>query len=244
MTGSNGIALLLFPTALKIVDNLHSFSIFSSDFPAMIGIGYSLEEMIRRNEVKRSKSERVKTAAQLSGVVLLIPSILLIIFEGGKAAVSVTGIITGLFLILCLAMTPLHIIWGIRGGLACKKPFGLYAFGFSVVHGIAHLKANEFALSSLTAETGIMAGVIAALIMLPLALTSNEWAMRKLGKNWKRLQSMSYVVGLLVAAHSFMLGYPIGIIFILLLAVRLPPIRKYFLKRRDRRQASEPQPAT
>lgn len=193
--------------------------------------------------MKRSRLETVKTIAQLSGVVLLIPAILMFILEGGGRAVSFTGTITGLYLTLCLAMTPLNIIWGIRGGLACKKPFGLHAFAFSVVHGIAHLKANGYALSALTAEVGIVLGVLATLIMLPLALTSNEWAMRKLGKNWKRLQSMSYVVGLLVAVHTLMAGSPLGIFLILLLAVRLPPIRKYFLKRRDRRRASEPQPA-
>jgi DMSO/TMAO reductase YedYZ heme-binding membrane subunit len=209
----------------------------------MIGADYSLEEIVRRNNVKRSRLETVKTIAQLSGVVLLIPAILMVIFEGGERAISFTGMLTGLYLVLCLAMTPLNIIWGIRGGLACKKPFGLHAFGFSVVHGIAHLKASGYALSSLTAEIGVLMGVLAALIMLPLALTSNDWAMRKLGKNWKRLQSMSYVVGLLVATHTLMAGSPFGIFLILLLAVRLPPIRKYFLKRREGRQASEPQPA-
>ncbi len=189
------------------------------------------------------KLETVKTIAQLSGVVLLILAILVVVLRGGERAVAFTGVLTGLYLALCLAMTPLNIIWGVRGGLACKKPFGLHAFVFSVVHGIAHLKANGYALSALTAETGVLVGVIAALIMLPLALTSNKWAMRKLGKNWKRLQNMSYLVGLLASVHILMVGGPFAILLILLLVIRLPPIRKYFLKRRNRRRASEPQPA-
>ena len=47
----------------------------------------------------------------------------------------------------------------------------------------------------------ILVGIIALLTMLPLALTSNRWAIRKLGKKWKPLHRLVYPLTLLAIVH-------------------------------------------
>jgi sulfoxide reductase heme-binding subunit YedZ len=47
----------------------------------------------------------------------------------------------------------------------------------------------------------IAVGFIALLGLLPLALTSNRWSIRKLGKKWKPLHRLVYPLTLLVIVH-------------------------------------------
>ncbi len=44
-------------------------------------------------------------------------------------------------------------------------------------------------------------GILAWVLMVPLGLTSNRWAQRKLGRRWKTLQSLVYVIAILACAH-------------------------------------------
>jgi methionine sulfoxide reductase heme-binding subunit len=46
-----------------------------------------------------------------------------------------------------------------------------------------------------------LAGFAAFLLLVPLAATSTRWAMRKLGKNWKRLHRLVYLAGILAVVH-------------------------------------------
>ena len=49
-------------------------------------------------------------------------------------------------------------------------------------------------------------GLVSFYILLAMALTSNDRAVRKLGKNWKRLHNLIYVVLVLILIHGFNLG--------------------------------------
>ncbi len=173
----------------------------------------------------------------IMGVGMLIPYIAGMLSGRARMLVHYSGLATGLFFTLCLLMTPLYIIWGIRGGQGFKKPFGLFAFVYSVLHAFAYLVYKEFDFAAFVENEFVITGVLAMLVMLPLALTSTPWAMRKLGKNWKRMQRLTYVAAVLFAAHMFftdhisMLRYTVGLLILVLLAIRLSPLRKSLIQR-------------
>ena len=148
--------------------------------------------------------------------------------------IAFTGYMTFIFLALCLAMTPLYIIWGNSNGLPFKRPYGITTFVYATLHGLGYLWQQDWGWSALVANAFVLTGVAAFVIMVPLAGTSNDAAMKALGKNWKRMQRMTYLVAILVTMHTLMLGSPGGVILLALLAVRIPPIRRYFVQRRSR----------
>jgi len=78
-----------------------------------------------------------------------------------------------------------------------------------------------------------LVGLAALLILTPLAITSTKGWMKRLGRNWKRLHSLVYGAGLLAVIHYVWLvksdiREPLiyGGVLVLLLAIRVPPIRR------------------
>jgi sulfoxide reductase heme-binding subunit YedZ len=171
---------------------------------------------------------RIARLLPIAGFGLLIPWIIEMAAGHTLVMVHYTGWVAACFFILCIAMTPLSIIWNIRSGQKFKKPLGLFAFGYSVLHGIAYLVDQDYNVAAFTENGHIVAGVLAVLIMLPLACTSTPWAMRKMGKNWKRMQRWVYLAAILIAAH---IVSPLSFLIVALLAVRLAPVRHYFVQR-------------
>ncbi len=157
--------------------------------------------------------------------------------ESGKWAIR--------FLLICLAMTPLRVYFGWRGAIKLRKPVGLISFGFALVHLWFFLSDERFDWTSWLANPlplFLMLGVLGLIILLALALTSNRRAMRRLGRNWKRLHRLVYAAALLVTLHGLlavgsskkMLHDPRAeseltlylILFIVLLLVRIPSLRR------------------
>lgn len=111
------------------------------------------------------------------------------------------------FLILALMVTPLSQLlpgrlW-VRWLVARRRAFGVAAFLYALLH-LAFYAIDMGALGAMLDElelTGIWTGWAALLLMLPLALTSNDAAMRALGRAWKRLQRLAYPAALLTLAH-------------------------------------------
>lgn len=157
-------------------------------------------------------------------------------------AISTSGDATLIFLALSLTMTPLYIIWGYRTGLALRKMTGLYAFLFGVLHTIAYLADHNFALLMLFDEIYIIAGLIAVGIMVPMAITSNRWSIKRLGKNWKRLQRMVYVAAIFTAIHLILIPADVipALYLMLLLIVRIPRVRQYLVRRRQHSKVRRP----
>jgi sulfoxide reductase heme-binding subunit YedZ len=108
------------------------------------------------------------------------------------------------FLVAALLVTPLIRLVPALGGLRRhRRAIGLAAFGTSLVHlglYLAAMGAIDVVLAEITAP-GIWTGWVALLLLLPLALTSNDAAMRRLGRNWQRLQRLAYPAALLTLAH-------------------------------------------
>jgi sulfoxide reductase heme-binding subunit YedZ len=121
-----------------------------------------------------------------------------------------TGDWTLRFLLLSLAMTPLRLLikksWPIR----FRRMIGLYAFFYASLHFAVYLFLD---LGSYWSQIGadiikrpfITVGFAAWLLLIPLAITSNQWMMRKLKKNWIKLHKVVYVIGILGVVHYYWL---------------------------------------
>jgi len=121
-----------------------------------------------------------------------------------------TGDWTLRLLLLGLAMTPLRLIikqsWPIR----FRRLIGLYAFFYACLHFAVYLFLD---LGSYWSQIGadiikrpfITVGFTAWLLLIPLALTSNQWMMRKLKRNWQKLHKLVYAIGILGVLHYWWL---------------------------------------
>jgi sulfoxide reductase heme-binding subunit YedZ len=119
-----------------------------------------------------------------------------------------TGYNTLLLLILSLAITPLRklfprLSWLIK----FRRLLGLLAFFYATVHMLTWvaLYSNfdvKAMLDDIAKRKFITMGVAAWLLLVPLALTSTNWAIRKLGgKNWNRLHKLVYVAATCGVIH-------------------------------------------
>ena len=108
-----------------------------------------------------------------------------------------TGRTAMVVLFLSLACTPLNTIFGFRQALTVRKSLGLIAFlyaGLHLLNYVGYDYAFDFGLilqDAVLDKPYIVAGLLALLILLPLALTSTKGWMRRLGRNWKRCTASS-----------------------------------------------------
>lgn len=113
-------------------------------------------------------------------------------------------------LLLSLAMTPLRLILKKSWPIRFRRMIGLYAFFYASLHFSVYLFLD---LGSYWSQIGadiikrpfITVGFTAWLLLLPLALTSTQWMMRKLKKNWLKLHKLVYVIGVLAVIHFYWL---------------------------------------
>lgn len=84
-----------------------------------------------------------------------------------------------------------------------RRYFGVAAFGYALLHLVFYVIDME-TLADMLAEIGalgIWTGWLAMLLFVPLALTSNNAAMRALKAGWKKLQRLVYPTAILVLIH-------------------------------------------
>jgi len=109
------------------------------------------------------------------------------------------------FLIVTLSITPLRGITGWQNIQHVRRMLGLYSFFYAVLHLSIYLLDQSFSfdeiLTDILKRPYITIGFSALLMMLPLALTSNRFSMRKLGPRWKRLHSLVYVIAVAAVLH-------------------------------------------
>ena len=119
-----------------------------------------------------------------------------------------TGRGTLRLLVISLAVTPVRrliprLSWLIR----FRRMLGLYAFFYACLHLLTYVWLYAgFSLSAMiddiTGRRFITAGLTAWLLMLPLALTSTTWSIRKLGgRNWNRLHRLAYLSAISGVVH-------------------------------------------
>jgi sulfoxide reductase heme-binding subunit YedZ len=151
------------------------------------------------------------------------------------------GTWTLVFLCLSLAMTPARMLTGWTGFIRLRRMLGLFCFFYATVHFLIWLWLDHnFSLAAMWQDVlerpYITFGFIAFVLLIPLALTSNHWAQRKLGRRWSQLHRLIYAIAVLAILHYWWhkagksdyetVSIYLGIIVVLLL-LRLPFIRQF-----------------
>ena len=148
-------------------------------------------------------------------------------------------------LVLTLLCTPMNTVFKWSEPLKRRRALGLYTFMYVTIHVIIFADLDYgLAWSRLYKEVvekpRLIVGFLALLIFIPLAITSFDIWKKRLGKNWKRLHQLIYLIGPLAVLHyvwskkgnilslqgeivkPLIYGLVIGILIIF----RIPPIRK------------------
>jgi ferredoxin-NADP reductase/DMSO/TMAO reductase YedYZ heme-binding membrane subunit len=126
-------------------------------------------------------------------------------------AIRTTGVLALIFIILTLAITPASRMtgWGWLGQF--RRVLGLYAFFHASVHFLIFFWFDRAAsvlgtLSEIAMRTYLMVGIVGLVLMAPLAITSTNGMIKRLGpKHWKLLHRLVYVVAIAGALHFAML---------------------------------------
>ena len=119
-------------------------------------------------------------------------------------------------IIIALALTPLSLLLP-RSGLVAwlvrrRRSFGVAAFCYALLH-LAFYVGEMETVSNMLAELdspGIWTGWLALLLLLPLALTSNDASMRRLKAGWKKLQRLAYPAAVLTLVHWILVHNSLG----------------------------------
>ena len=117
-----------------------------------------------------------------------------------------TGEFAVRFLIIAMMATPLAMLlkgWrGPRWLVRNRRYFGGAAFGYAAAHTVLYLVDEGLAgAMGEVFKLAIWTGWLAMLVFLPLAVTSNDWAVRRMGRAWKPLQRWVYLAAIATLLH-------------------------------------------
>jgi sulfoxide reductase heme-binding subunit YedZ len=124
-----------------------------------------------------------------------------------EAVLNETGLLALVFLVASLACTPLKLLFGWTWPIRIRKLVGLMAFGYALLHFLTYAVADQGLalrpiLEDITKRKFIAVGFLALVLMVPLALTSTNAAVRRMGfPAWKRLHRLAYAAGALGVIH-------------------------------------------
>lgn len=135
------------------------------------------------------------------------------------------------FLLLTLLLSTLRRATGWVQGIRLRRMLGLFAFFYGVLHLFSYLWLDQFfdwaeIWHDIVKRPFITVGMLAFVLMIPLALTSFKAAIRKLGRNWQRLHTLIYPLTLLGVLHFWWLAdsksrTAVPLLYAVLLAVLL-----------------------
>lgn len=122
-----------------------------------------------------------------------------------------TGTLTLVFLLLSLAVTPLRKILGLPWMVQFRRMMGLYAFFYGCLHLLSYMWFDKgFAFGAIVEDTlkrrFIFLGMFAFLMMIPLAVTSTNKMIKRLGgRRWNRLHKLVFAAAILGVLHYYLL---------------------------------------
>lgn len=152
-------------------------------------------------------------------------------------------------LLITLALTPMRILFGISWQISLRRLVGLFAFAYACLHFSIWILVDHFfnwdqMIADVLKRRYITVGMLALTLLVPLAVTSTNGMVKRLGgAAWRRLHKLVYVVGVLAALHFLWLAkkgrmdqYAYAAILSLLLGIRIwDAVRRAWRKRRVRR---------
>ena len=150
-----------------------------------------------------------------------------------------TGMLTLIFLLITLAITPLRKITGTNWLVKFRRMLGLYSLFYGSLHFLTYLWFDRsFNFSSMVQDVVqrkfILVGMTAFALLVPLGITSTNKMVKRLGgKRWSKLHRLVYLAGIAGVLHYWLLvksdtrlPLTFGFILFLLLAHRV--FIKYF----------------
>jgi len=153
-----------------------------------------------------------------------------------------TGMLTLVFLFLTLAVSPLRRILGLNWLIKFRRMLGLFAFFYGSLHLLTYVAFDRFfRLTTIPGDIAtrrfIAVGMAAFFLMLPLAITSTDAMIKRLGgKRWARLHQVVYAAGILGVLHYYMLvksdvRLPLTFAFLLAVLLGFRAFTKYYQTR-------------
>jgi sulfoxide reductase heme-binding subunit YedZ len=148
-----------------------------------------------------------------------------------------TGYVALVLLVLTLACTPLNTWFNFRFAIQHRRTLGLYAFAYSALHflifiGVDYLFDLSLLYEAVFEKPYALAGLVALLILIPLAITSTKGWQRRLGKRWRTLHYAVYLVAPIAVIHFIWSAkldirppLAFGALAFALLAMRVPRLR-------------------
>jgi glycine betaine catabolism B len=168
--------------------------------------------------------------------------------NGVNNALHITGILSLVFLFVSLCITPLRVLTRWNSIIAYRRALGLYGFAYAVLHFGIYVAWDRMGSVSSTIEEIVsrrflLVGFVALSLMLPLAVTSTNAMIRKLGPvRWKRLHRLAYVATILGVVHYYMLvksdvRQPLAFAAVLVPILGFRSVKHYWDLRRDASKA-------
>lgn len=117
-----------------------------------------------------------------------------------------TGDWTLRFLLITLAVSPFRQWFGLSALIRFRRMLGLYVFFYACCHFLVwfiidHALSFSDMVEDIIDRPYITFGFSALMLLIPLAITSNNAMVRKLGKRWKKLHQLVYVIIILGVLH-------------------------------------------
>lgn len=154
-----------------------------------------------------------------------------------KEITHFTGEWTLNLLLATLAVTPLRKITGNNSLIRYRRMLGLFTFFYACLHFSTYLVLDQFfdwneIVLDVAKRPYITVGFTAFTLLIPLAVTSTNRMVQRLGNNWRKLHKLIYLIGVLAIIHYLWLVKadllpPIiyGVILCVLLALRSSRIK-------------------
>ena len=153
-----------------------------------------------------------------------------------------TGTWALVFLCVALAMTPLRLLTGSTQWIKMRRMFGLFCFFYALMHFLIWVWLDQnFDVDAMIKDVidrpFITMGFMSFVLLIPLALSSNQYSLRLLGKHWGLLHKLVYVIACTAIIHYW--WHKAGkndletvsiyaMVILVLLSFRIPIVKQYF----------------
>ena len=157
--------------------------------------------------------------------------------------------------LMCVTVTPLITLTGARWFAPLRRWYGIFFALIGISDGTTAAITTAFAggpMGRLAGHSFLLSGLLVMLVAVPLLLTANTPAQRRMGRYWKRLQKFAYLIWAMIALHLLLLDgfgtfggpdgdgvplfhnrfYQILVVSIPLVILRLPPVKRWVTETR------------
>jgi sulfoxide reductase heme-binding subunit YedZ len=125
-----------------------------------------------------------------------------------RRLIHACGITALNLLLITLLVTPVRQMTGWNSLLRVRRMLGLFAFFYAVMHFVSYAWLDQgldvaAIVADIVKRPYITIGMAALLLLIPLAVTSTNGMMRRLGRRWGKLHRLIYVITALGIWHFY-----------------------------------------